>query len=315
MLRKTKFNTKAVHLLLCIIAAFCLWVYVSYVENPDMTRWITNIPVTVTGEARLNENNLSAKVISDTKIDIKITAQRSMFKDLSAETIKAFVDVSSITQTGEANLTAQVTFPHSSTGITYVDRSKMDVKFSVEEYVTKEFTVNPVISKKPTDGYTVNAIFPEAEKIIVKASGCLSDIEKLRRIDTEKIDLSDATDEITKTLSLIAADENGKSVDGIKLSMENVELTFEIYKEAAIPLIVEITNDDENLTYELNPTAVHVTGPAALVDAIEPITIGRINELNYKDGDSVSFALPVLQGVSLRDGEAETINVTFKSVQ
>lgn len=315
MLRKTKFNSKAVHLLLCIIAAFCLWVYVTYFENPDMTRWVTNIPVTITGEAKLNENNLAVKLMSDTKIDIKIRAKRNMFKDLSAETIKAVVDVSSITQTGEATLTAQVTAPASS-GITYVDRSKMDVKFNVEEYITKEFTIQPVISKNPSDGYYVNSVtVNENKEKLITASGCASDIEKINHIATEAINLSDATDNVIKTLSFIAVDENSKSIDGIKLSEEGAELTFEIYKEAPIPVTIEVTADDEALSYEISPTAIYVTGPAATVDAIEPITAGYINELNYTDGDSVSFAIPVPQGVTLRDDEEAIVDVTFKSVQ
>lgn len=316
MAGKTKFNKSAIRLLLCIISAFCLWLYVSYVENPDMTRRITNIPITVTGETKLNENSLAVKSLSATTVDIKVRAKRNLFTGLTAESIKATADVSTITQAGENTLTVSITFPSSASSSAQItDRSKLDIKVNVEEYVTQTFTIEPVISQNPSNGYYVNSTaLSNGDAMVLSASGCASNIAIIHHITTNEVDLSNTTDDRIVPLTFTAVDADGNVVENVTLASKRANAVFEIYKEAAIPLEVEVAGDDEELTYEMNPTAIYIKGPAALVDAVEPIKIGSINEFNYNAGDNVSFAITVPEGVYLRDDEVAIADVKFVNV-
>lgn len=283
MLRKTKFNTKAVHLIVCIFFAVCLWFYVSYVVFPEVTKPVTNIPVTIIGEDKLNSNHLSAKLISDSKVDVKVTAKRTLFKDITLKNARATVDVSSITGVGETTLKASVAFLSVPSSSAVINTDKAEVTFLVETYDEKELNVTADITKEPTDGYYINEMLPRNESdMTVTVSGGVEDVAKVYSVKTEKIDLSDTIDNATKDLLLIPVDENGKEVPNVKLSHPKVSLTFEIYKETSIPLSVELAEGEEDLKYTIEPSEVLLRGPASIIDGINSISVknkstGRID--------------------------------------
>lgn len=306
MSKKTKFNTKAVHLILCIFFAFFLWLYVSYVVFPSVTKPVTNISVTVIGEDKLNESGLSAKLTSDDKVDVKVTANRSTFKDINLKNARATVDVSSIQKPGEYTLKASVAFLSVPSSDVDINNSKAELTFLVETYSEKDFPVETDIAKAPTDGYYINSTSAKnGNDMTVKVSGIAEDVSKVTDVKTEKIDLSDATEDTTMQLVLIPVDENGKKVESVKLSAEKIALTFEIYKEAAIPLTIENPEDVEGIKYTIEPAEIFFRGPAAVMDATPFI------EVRYKA--SGSFKVP--DGLELIEGEANTYKITTEDAE
>lgn len=317
MAEKTKLNKSAWRLLLCIVSAVCLWLYVSYVENPDMTRRITNIPITITNEAKLNENSLAVKSLSKATVDIKVRAKRNLFTGLTADSIKATADVSTITQAGENMLTVNITFPSSASSSAQItDRSKLDITVYVEEYVTQNFTIEPNITSPPTNGYYVNSkVLANGDEMILSVSGCSSDIASIHHITTNEVDLSRATDNTVVPLTFVPVDSEGNVVENVTLASKRANANFEIYKECPIPLHADVIGDDEGIYHTLNPTAIYVKGPAASVDSMGPITVCSVNEYDHNDGDVLSFEIPLPEGITLRDGEPAIVDVIFSSIQ
>ncbi len=302
MLRKTKFNTKAVHLIVCIFFAVCLWFYVSYVVFPEVTKPVTNIPVTIIGEDKLNDNNLSAKLISDSKVDVKVTAKRTLFKDITLKNARATVDVSSITGVGQVTLKASVAFLSVPSANAVINTDKAEVTFIVETYDEKELTVTADLAKEPTDGYYINEMLPKNESdMTVIVAGGAEDVAKVISVKTEKIDLSDATDNTTKDLVLLPVDENGKEVENVKLSHPKVSLTFEIYKEASVPLSLELAEGEEDLKYTIEPAEVLLRGPASIIDGIGTIWV------KYR----TSGRIDIPDGAELVEGEPTRYEITL----
>lgn len=300
MLGKTKFNTKAVHLILCIFFAFFLWFYVSYVVFPTVTHPVTNITVTIIGEDKLNDKNLSAKLISDDKVDVKVTAKRTLFKDITLKNARATVDVSSIQEPGEYTLKASVAFLSVPSSNAVINTDKAELTFLVETYDEKELTVAADVSKEPSDGYYINGIIPKNETdMTVKVSGIAEDVAKVVEIKTEKIDLSNAKDDTTKLLNLIPVDENNKVVESVKLSAQSISLTFEIYKEATIPLSSTLPEDMEEIEYTIEPEEVLFRGPASVMDGIDSIPV--------KYRASGYFEVP--EGLELAEGESNNYKI------
>ncbi len=314
MSERTNENKKLIYLLVCIVSAFCLWVYVSYVENPDMTRWIKNVPVTISGEAKLNENGFAVQEVSSTKIDIKVRAKRNLFGDLSPETIKATADVSSVNKTGENTITATVSFPASS-NITITDTSKMDIKVLIDEFASESFAVEPFISKELPGDYYINSVNLNGGEMLLSASGCKSEIDKIHHISTSNVDLSQTTEDELLSLSFIAVDDSSKEISNVKLSLEKADVFFEIYKQTSIPLTLEVTGDDPELIYQLSQSSVRIFGPAKQIDELSHIRIGSVNEFYYKNGSSASFNVPLPQGISLAEGEEGKVEVSFSKLQ
>ena len=55
-------QNKKVIKIICIVLAALLWIYVSYQENPSMTKTVRNVPVSISGEQTLKTNGFSVKV-------------------------------------------------------------------------------------------------------------------------------------------------------------------------------------------------------------------------------------------------------------
>lgn len=280
MSKETKLNTRAVHFIVCLFFAFFLWFYVSYAVSPLVTKTITNIPVTIIGEDKLNDNNLSAKLLSDNKVDVKVTAERTLFKNITVKNARATVDVSAISEAGEKHLTASVSFLSASEAV--VDTKKATVTFLVETYLEKDFPIVLGDIKTPSDGYYINNSAQFNNGTTVKVSGITDDVEKVALVKTEKIDLSDAIDNVTMPYQLIPLDKDDKVVKDVKLSAEKASLTFEIYKEVLMPLFVEnVPESKKDIKYTIDPPEVLVRGPAAIIDqtpyiAIDYKSSGRI---------------------------------------
>lgn len=298
---KTKFNTKAVHLILCIFFAFFLWFYVSYNVFPSVTKPVTNIPVTIIGEDKLNERGLSAKLISDDKVDVKVTANRTKFKDINLKNAMATADVSSLPCAGDYTLKASVVFLSVPSSELDVNNAKAELRFTVKPYDSKEFPVTADIAKEPTDGYYIDSTTAKnGNDMTVKVSGINEDVAKVVEVKTEKVDLSDATEDTTRNLVLIPLDENGKRVESVKLSAEKIALTFKLYKQAAIPLVVKPEEEPEDVKYTIEPTSVSFYGPAAAMDANPFIHI------RYRSQGS--FSIP--EGLTLMEGATNTYTIT-----
>lgn len=299
---KTKLNTKAVHLVLCIFFAFFLWFYVSYVVFPEVTRPVTNIPVTVIGEDKLNARGLSAKLIGDDTVDVKVTAKRTLFDNITLKNARATVDVSSIEKEGQSTLKAFVTFLSVPLSGDAINNDKAEVTFLVEEYKEKELAVTAVVAKEPLDGYYVNGDPQSESGMMVKVSGIKADVEKVAEVKTEKIDLSHATDDISHSYRLIPLDEDGKEVESVKLSSQSILLKFEIYREAAIPLVVNPEEEPGDVKYTMEPTEVILRGPASIMDGNPTIPV------RYRERGS--FTIP--RGLELVEGETNTYTITVE---
>lgn len=312
MQRKNKsFNKQVVSLLLCIIAAFSLWVYVTYVEDPSFSRWQTGIPITVVGENELNEKGLAISYMSTEKVDVKFSAPRSRFKYLSEDLISAKVDVSRITSTGNCEIEVIVT---ASSDFTIVDKRKTTVTFEIEEYIKdKVFAVKPSVIKSPDNGYFVKYVHLDDKDVQISVSGAESAVNSVSRIITNDIDLSTVADNAVIAAEFIPVDQDDNRVQNVKLSLNSANLTFVIYKTALLPVTVSYRagGDNPKLDCALESPFITVTGPASAVDKLTSIETAPINEYNYSAGDEATVALSIPDQVTVYDKETAEVKLKF----
>ena len=202
MLKKyLNLNKKAISLLLCIVSAFALWVYVSYVENPEMTRSVKHIPITIEGEAELNRNGIAIKSLSDEDLNLTINSKRSNFRHLSADSITAIIDVSSLSSIGNHKLNVSISFPPSTTGVSITNKN-VTVDVELEKFVTEDFKVMPRLSGNAPAGYSIHEMSIGTDDNIVHVSGGESAIKRISKVTTSTVDISDITTDFTKPVSL-----------------------------------------------------------------------------------------------------------------
>lgn len=313
MLRKNKkFNKNVISLLVCVAIAIGLWCYVAFVENPDMTRWITGVPITISGADALNEKGLSIQSISSERIDVKVRATRNQFRYLSSETITATADVSRISRTGSTSINITVSLPSSTPNASVVDRRKSSVTVLIEDFVEKEFEIEVNLSKEPANGYYIHSIQYDIESKIT-VSGTATAISSIDCVKTVPIDLSSATSNVVYPASLVAYDSLGKEVGGVSFSLEKINVTFELYHKKTVPVSISYRSINSALSASVEPSDVTIDGPSSVIDAIDHIPTEAIDALLLQDGDQITVSLSLPSSVSLDYGSSSTCKITFTS--
>ncbi len=301
-------NAKAFSLLVCCICAFALWVYVSYVENPDMSRWVRDIPVTVTGESKLNEKGLAITDFSIKDVNLKLRAKRNLFKYLTSDSIIATADVSEISRLGDNTVSVSIAFPSSASSVTVLERKNVSCSVNVEEYITKSFSVEPLISKDPAKDYFLESSTLSGSPIKVDISGGKSVVDSITTVSTTPVDLSKATESVVRSCSYIPLDKNGKKVEHISMSVTDADVTFTVYKKATVPVVIDYSYDNPHIITETTPNTVVILGPSASVDAVEAIHTLRIDESSYTSGMTVQLSVP--SGLKLEGMDNPEVTIT-----
>ena len=116
-------QNKKVIKIICLALAVLLWVYVSYQENPSMTKTVKNVPLVIVGEQALKESGFSVYSVSEKSVNVKATANRLSLARITNKTISASINVSSIKKAGTHTVPATVTSSISSNASCYVKTS------------------------------------------------------------------------------------------------------------------------------------------------------------------------------------------------
>lgn len=307
-----KINKNIVSLFFCVIVSIGMWSYVTYVENPDMTRWIKNVSVSVSGVEQLEEKGYSIAEVSHDKIDVKVRAKRNQFKYLSADSITASADVSRISRLGDAVINVSVSLPASTPNATVIDRRRNSITFTVDSLTEKTFEIEINVAKQPQNGCIVHSIsYDDTNSVTV--SGAEKAVESVASVSTAPIDLSDADSNIIYPASLVAYDSSGKEVSGVTIDKERVNITFELYKTKKVPIKLNLRGLPQSVSAELASAEAEIIGPVALIDTIGEVQTKTVDASNAVSGASVFTSLDLPAPVALTDGQSGSFEVRFSA--
>lgn len=98
--------------ILCVVAAFVLWLYVMQVESPEYTETISSVAVSLQNTSVLqSESGLSVYNGGNERINVELSGKKSVISGLKSDDIKAYADVSRIKEAGRHSLDVYVDLP------------------------------------------------------------------------------------------------------------------------------------------------------------------------------------------------------------
>jgi len=309
-----RINSDIVSLFVCIIAAIGLWLYVTYVDNPDMSRWVTNVPISIIGEDTLQSKGLSISSISDEYIDVKIRAKRTDLQYFTAETVSATADVSRISHSGDAIINVAVTLPSSIADASVVDRRDSEVSLTVENLAEKEFDIEISVTKQPPSGYIIHSYSYDSSSTVT-ISGPASAVDSVAKVCTSSIDLSSATTNVVYPSPLIAFDVSGKAVSGVSFDVSEINVTVELYKLKEFTVDVAYSVSNPALTAKVEPASVTLSGPPDTIDSLTSVSTEPIDATAYHAGDETDVALDLPGLISVYEADDSNVSVTFEAAE
>lgn len=265
-----------------LLIAILLWAYVQVAENPEVSYQILEVPITIEGEAILNNGSL---IISNSQqnlvTNVIVSTQRSHSNSVDVSDIIASVDVSALTQTGNYTLPVDV---HSKDASVNIHAQGTDtISLYVDRIITIERDVIPTYYGQLDGKYYAdidNATFtPNPVKIKCPESKANSIHDVLVQVP-----MSELTGE--GTISLQGTPRNDKKME---LDDDSVSILDEI--KVQIPVLrwkevsIKITNPPEhwNGKYKLNHSTIEVAVYPEHYDSVEYVEGSIVYNPNKTD--------------------------------
>lgn len=294
---------KFVSKIVCIALALILWFYVSYQENPSMSKTVRNVPLAITGEQALKENGFSVYSVSEKSVDVKATAKRLTLARISNKTLSAVINVSSIKESGTYVIPATVSSAVSSSANYYVKGK--DISVIIEPILEKDFSVEADFSSDIGSSLMLHSSSLSADKVTVTApQSILADIASVK---TETI--LPSLDTAQKSAKLVVYGNNGKILEGAQCSPSEVNVTYSLFEVKSVPVILKT---DEGKTFSLPAqNSVKICGIGEEFDRIEQIETVPVSLKGLEANSTVRVKLEIPSGIVLQSG-SDKIDVELK---
>lgn len=276
--------------LLSLFFAIILWSFTISRTDPQRTKRITEVPVTVSGLSALEEKGLTLRDGTDDlgSVTVKVSVAYSDFKRIDKNYISATVDLSKITSAGTVALTVMPSVNISGdVGTPTVNPSSITV--TVDECVTKEVPVVLNTSNSLKEGLiSVSPSYPQT----VEIKGSSYYAEKISKA-VLNVDLSALNDGDSVTSLCTFTDDKNNAVKFPQKTL-TADMDVRTVKEVKISAEDAVINSDKlAVGYRLssiNAGKIKICAHKDILDTIEEIVPDSI-DLTGLDSSTVSLPL------------------------
>lgn len=300
---------KVLYILLAIVIAAVIWLYVDEFGNNGTARTkqvtIDEIPITFVGESELTDRGLM--LMEDQTSDyaaLTVEGGRRTVAHLDREDITVTVDISDISKAGKQLVKCQVSFSDKRFSEDMITEYSIDDRISayafvnIKELSSKTIDIHCELSGQVADGYFAGE--PQIEQDTLEIRG---QAEDLKAVSYAKVvlDIGDgATETVSKALEFQYYSASGKLLDAtnIRPEVETLQVTLPVYVTKELELVVNFKEADgaraDNLTYEISPRTIVVSGDAATLNSISTIVLGELDLLDLLGSETSSHTYPII---------------------
>ena len=272
-MREDKKTSKIKSLIISIVAAILIWAAITYINPPQITTTIYNLPVRFTGEAELRERGLTVVDKSGiTGLSVTVEGRRDTLLSLSGG-IFVEVDVSSVTEAGEHELTGNVTLPAQGLSIENVRFDTVPV--TVDRIVMKEIPISvtqtgsisgKLVRTVPVDE-TVMLTGAQSELEAVAYGEATADISAIAADTVIAANTSDTTADMIIETGYVLRDENGSLISNnetIFAAKTRVNIACTVYDAVTLP-VRAVLSEDLRRDYEIDIDSISINPSTVLV--------------------------------------------------
>jgi YbbR domain-containing protein len=290
-----------------------LWIYVSSVESPTSETSYTDVAVAFEGRDVLRRDyELSLITTADFTTEVKLSGKKSVLNQIERSDIKAYIDLSSITEAGKYDLPIQISAPDGTAVSSY---SPHQATVVIDKNVTVEFPIeaNITYSNLPsayTLGECVITDTSSREIKTVWVSGPKSEIDSIHKI-CATADFGDVESSVETKTNLVMYNNLGEGIisPNLKLSVDSVKVKLPVYMQKILKLSVEQaynTFSDDQIIFRVSPSTIAVSGDPKVLTEMDTVSLAPINEKTI----GTSYTTTVNTLINLPEGMTITSNVS-----
>lgn len=325
---KNKITHNLLLKIMSVALAFILWLVVVNINDPDTTKTIRSIDITILNEQAITGQGQGQvyTIRENRTAAIVVKGPRSIVDNLDKNDIRATVDFSEVSSVGAVPINI-VSLPD---GVTLQNKITENMKITVEPLLTERFQVEIETTGTPADGYVVGNTEISPNVVNIKAPESV--MEQISRV-LIRVDVDGMSTDVTgKSVSLVLIDGNGKEIDyteneHITISASTLLAGAEILKCQTVAVEVAVSGEvAEGYRYtgmELSHDSVTLKGTREAVAAAGLIYVPASENSNLTDEldlteltenkESVIDLLPYLpEGTELLHDSERYVTVTLK---
>lgn len=281
--------------LLCLIAACALWVYVMNEQNPQVENTYT-VPV----ETRNLDRSLVATNVPST-VKVKVRMSRSDMIYMRSDNIKAYVDLTGITDGDYPNTPIHVSVPGDESVVSVTPKT---FDLNVDTYAVKTLPANVQIFGTPETNFSVESKKVTPDTITIAGSSSM--IAKADRA-VVSVNIAGKEKSFTEFDSVNILDADGNTVTGLDIMPSQVKVAVkmkEVTKLGNLPIRID-TKGEPAKGYKvgritITPSVATITAPISFFSSnktldLDPIDvtgasadIHQVVNVNVPSGGSVA---------------------------
>lgn len=219
-------------IIISVIAAIFVWAAVTYINPPELTTTISNLPVRFTGEEQLHDRGLTVvDRASMPSLSVAVKGKKNDLLSLSGG-IYVEVDVSTVSEEGEFELAGNVTLPSAKLTIESVKFSSVPVQ--IEAVSSKDIPIR-IAQTGEKSGRLVKTVSADE---FVTITGAKSELEEVAYGEAT-VDISDASNgEVIEAGYVLKNSSNALIVrnETISASRTRINVQCSLYNAVVLPV-------------------------------------------------------------------------------
>lgn len=318
-------RNKLYSIVLSLVVAFSLWLYVVSNVSQEDDNTFYNIPVIMTGETLLTENNLMITSVSSNTVSLNLSGTRSDLNKLDNSNIIVKADVSGIDEPGEdIYLEYKISYAADVPNNAFVVQQKnpLGIYVDVDYRRNKEVDVKVKWTGTRSENYLYDTDNPILDYSTVTVVGPAAVADKIDHAVIE-VDLSDRIESISEDFRYTLCDAEGNAVDAqqITTNVEQIHLEVKIQQIKMLKLAANVIYGggatETNTIVDVQPKNIRVSGGEAVLEELgDTLTVCTVNlaELE-KSTNEQKYTISLPEGVTNQTGVSEvTVTVTITGV-
>lgn len=310
-----KTKQKIIVQIVSLFISIGLWLYVTNTENPIRTVEVSKVPVQLLNANDLSEQGMALVPNQSIYVDLKVEGYSQDVYKLNKDNFSIKIDLAEYAlKLGDNSI--PITIVDTPSNVTVKNTSNLVVTVKIEEIIEKDFNVESRIDVAAKANYYVAQ--PQINPETVTVSGPKSLVSQVKGVVVLGQE-DNVFEDIVKNYEVVAIDDSGDTVEGVKLSTERVQVIIKVNPGKSVPIKVgTIGNAGYNIniaSMELSQNYVEITGPQYILDSISEIYTEAIDLSRITKNSNMEVALIFPDGIEKASISYVTVSIEVEEVK